>query len=88
MPLGEDESFATVGQLDGVGSSRIAGLKGQFSSHLNKEKLVGSSEGMSFTFKLFLVACILLACYMFVQAHSARRTGPAGRHGAYEKMSP
>lgn len=46
------------------------------------------SEGLSFMMKLFLVACIIFACFLFVRAHSARRGLKAGRHGAYEKSLP
>lgn len=44
------------------------------------------TEGLSFLMKMFLIACIVLVCYLFVRAHSTRRQGSvAGRHGAYEK---
>lgn len=42
-------------------------------------------EDLSFTTKLFVLALIVAACYAYVRMHSARRTGPAGRHGAYVK---
>lgn len=48
-----------------------------------------TAQGLSMLMKAFLVACILGGCYIWVQAHSARRASgvPAGRHGAYEKSS-
>ncbi|CZT18252.1 related to peptidyl-prolyl cis-trans isomerase B precursor [Ramularia collo-cygni] len=51
--------------------------------------ITASAQGLSMLMKAFLVACILGGCYIWVQAHSARRASgvPAGRHGAYEKSS-
>ena len=44
-----------------------------------------SAEGLSLITKFFVLALIVGVCYAYVRAHSPRRTGPAGRHGAYEK---
>lgn len=51
--------------------------------------VTGSAQGLSMLMKAVLVACILGACYAWIQAHAARRAagGLAGRHGAYEKSS-
>lgn len=44
-----------------------------------------STQDLSLMTKLVLGAIIVAVCYAFVKAYSPRRTGPAGRHGAYEK---
>ena len=44
-----------------------------------------STEGLTLITKLICLALIVAVCYGYVRAHSPRRTGPAGRHGAYEK---
>ena len=76
-PLDEDEVF-TGSSAKVVGESitkeAVASLKSEV-----------KAPGMSFTFKLFLVACIIAACWMFVQAHGGRRGSVAGQGGFAEK---
>ncbi|KXS99987.1 hypothetical protein AC578_808 [Pseudocercospora eumusae] len=79
-PLSADETFDS----DDVVAQAKASVKEQVNSHINIEK-VPAGEGLTLPVKLFLVGAIVAACWMFVKAHGARRTGPAGRHGAYEK---
>jgi hypothetical protein len=44
-----------------------------------------STGDLSWTMKFFVLALIVAACFVYVKMHSPRRTGPSGRHGAYEK---
>ncbi len=46
-----------------------------------------SSADLSWTAKLIILALILAACFAYVRINSPRRTGRAGRHGAYEKST-
>lgn len=78
-PLDEDEVFTgssakVIGET--ITKETVASLKSE---------VVGTKHGMSFPFKLFLVACILAACWMFVQAHGRRRGSVAGQGGFAEK---
>jgi len=43
------------------------------------------TENLSWTTRFVILALIVAACFAFVRANTPRRTGPAGRHGAYEK---
>ncbi|KAI5358388.1 Putative cyclophilin-type peptidyl-prolyl cis-trans isomerase domain-containing protein [Septoria linicola] len=89
-PLAEDEVF-TGGKVVGESSGKegLRSLKSEIAGHLNREELVGTvNQGMTLPFKLFLIACILFGCWMFVQAHKSRRSGAvAGRHGAYPEKT-
>lgn len=44
-----------------------------------------STEDLSLVTKFIILAVVVAACYAFVRSHGPRRTGLAGRHGAYEK---
>jgi len=44
-----------------------------------------SDENLGWTAKLIILAVIVGVCFAYVKVHTPRRTGPAGRHGAYEK---
>ncbi|KAM3414477.1 Peptidyl-prolyl cis-trans isomerase [Cercospora zeina] len=86
-PLDDDEVFGgnsakVVGES--IGKEALSEIAGQ----LNREPLIATSQGMSLSLKLFLVACIIAACWMFVAAHRSRRGGRvAGRHGAYPEKA-
>lgn len=49
------------------------------------EKLSAAGEGIGWFTKLAIFAVIVGVCGVFVKSHAPRRTGYAGRHGAYEK---
>jgi hypothetical protein len=45
-----------------------------------------SEEGLSIVVKLCLAGVIFAACFAFIRTCSPRRSGVAGRSGAYEKV--
>lgn len=81
-PLDEDEVFTgNSGKAMGgsISQETVADFKSDIASHFSSEGLVSSpKQSMGYPFKLFLVACILFACWMFVQAHGSRRGSAAG----------
>ncbi|GAB7359381.1 hypothetical protein MBLNU230_g6032t1 [Neophaeotheca triangularis] len=57
--------------------------------HQHKEEIIAElggpgAMGLSITNKVFIFFAIIGVCFGFVKLNSARRTGVAGRHGAYE----
>ena len=74
MPLDEDSVADVVG--------------GKLESQLGKSfsgTLSATSEDLGFLTKLMIFGVIVGLCVLFVKMNSPRRTGYAGRHGAYEK---
>lgn len=64
----------------------VAGVKAD--SQLGKSftgTLSAASEDIGFLTKLMIFGVIVGLCVLFVKMNSPRRTGYAGRHGAYEK---
>lgn len=84
VPLSDDESIAQVG--DGTTRTKES-IKDKL-YETGSTLAFPQTEGLSPMMKFFLIACIILACYMFLRAHSSRRGLKAGRHGAYEKSLP
>lgn len=85
VPLNDEES---VTQVDDATTTRTKDSIKDKLYETGSTLAFPKGEGLSPMMKFFLVACIILACYMFLRAHSARRGGKAGRHGAYEKSLP
>lgn len=86
-PLDDDKE--SIAQVDNFPSSTRTGSIKDKLYETGSNMAFPKSEGLSPMMKVFFVACILLACYLFVRAHSPRRGGgKAGRHGAYEKSLP
>ena len=44
-----------------------------------------STDNLGWLTKFGLLAVIVAVCIAYIRANTPRRTGPAGRHGAYEK---
>lgn len=88
MPLSDDETVG--GSLTGetLGKEAVKGVLGQAAASTPNMSLP-SATGLSFTTKMFAIACIAAVCFLFVKAHTSRRSrSVAGRHGAYEKSLP
>lgn len=80
-PLNEEE-LDVVGKV-GVGAGDVSSQLGKSV----KDTLAAASDDLSLFTKLAVFAVIVGVCVAYVKMHSPRRTGHAGRHGAYEKSS-
>ena len=49
------------------------------------DSLAAASEDLGLFTKLIIFGLIIAMCVVYVKMHAPRRTGYAGRHGAYEK---
>ena len=76
-PLDEEDEEVTLKPAESLGEA----VQDRF------EHVVGglSEEGLSWFTKFIILAVIVGLCVGYVRMHSPRRTGHAGRHGAYEK---
>lgn len=75
-PLNED----VMGAAAGVEKTAVPALGKSVS-----DALASANEDLGLLTKLAIFGAIVGCCVLYVKLHSPRRTGYAGRHGAYEK---
>jgi len=88
VPLNEDpveDVAAKVGSVVNDAAAK-AGEKVEDLKYAASDATGASAEGLSLMAKLVGAVIIVGACVAFIRAFSSRRTGLAGRHGAYEKV--
>lgn len=88
VPLNEDpveDATAKAGSVVDDAAAK-AGEKVEGLKQAASDATGASADGLSLMAKLVGAAVIVGACVAFIRAFSPRRTGMAGRHGAYEKV--
>ncbi|WPH03612.1 peptidyl-prolyl cis-trans isomerase B like protein [Acrodontium crateriforme] len=87
-PLSDDEVFHSGGKSSSTSGENHESPVQDHASEVVASKDDLSIKNLSMLMKLFLAALILASCFVWVRAHSARRSRQqAGRHGAYEKSA-